>query len=187
MPPPMRPIRKASLIIAGSILGAVLLLILVGNLIGGNDKKSPAGPPLPQTRTVTRQAPPPTIVTEAPPHSQLVDVTLPPGSTGGGDPNYPGIESWHVPLEAPDAAANLRSQIPINGPLDAVPWCSDTSNPKHDVTEWDWEGTADKWISVGVMPYYPKTGVRGPGSEVIITVGPDPSGTGCNGDAEPGG
>jgi hypothetical protein len=151
---------------------------------------SPTPPPAPSTQTVTVTAAAPAPPSEPPPsapptssapppgpgpHSQLIDVTFPAGSTGGGGPSTPGVEAWHVPLEVSDTVAYLRPQLPINGPLDAIPWCADDSSPKLTLTQWTW-ATNTQMIVVGVSPYYAKVGVRGPGSEVDITRGPDNEG-----------
>jgi hypothetical protein len=112
-----------------------------------------------------------------PPRSQLVNVTLPPGSTVKADPKYPDIELWHDPLEVTDAVAQLRPQLPINAPYDGRAWCSEDINPKLETTSWNW-GTEPDFVQVSVSPYYPKIGVRGPGSDVTIIHGSMPGGCG---------
>lgn len=79
------------------------------------------------------------------PHSQLLpDVVLPPGSTGGGDPKYPGIEVWTVPASwgsQADLIAYLRAELPLNKPYNGLPWCEDMSSS--DYTEWHWGDSRD--------------------------------------------
>ena len=90
----------------------------------------------------------------------------------------PAIEVYYVPLEVSDAVANLRAQLPINGPYDGLPWCSEDINRKLNTTMWLWTSGKDL-VSVHLADYYPQVGVRGSGSEVTIMKGADDEG-GCD-------
>jgi hypothetical protein len=85
-----------------------------------------------------------------PPHSQLIDVVLPLGSTcdcSGG------LESWKVPSGSgpySDILTNLRAQLPLNKPYDGLPWCGEEVNPITDTTTWTWDDSRTR-ISVMVQ------------------------------------
>ena len=99
--------------------------------------------------------------TAQPPHSQLVDVVLPPGSTCDCSD---GIESWKVPSGSdPNSGilTNLRAQLPLNKPYDGLPWCGEEVNPATDTTSWKWDDggkrisvmvQTDGYISIQRMP-----------------------------------
>jgi hypothetical protein len=102
-----------------------------------------------------------TTASAQPPHSQLIDVVLPLGSTcdcSGG------IESWKVPSGTDsnsDILPNLRAQLPLNKPYDGMPWCGEEANPTTDTTTWTWDDSrkrisvmvqTDGYISIERMP-----------------------------------
>jgi hypothetical protein len=97
--------------------------------------------------------------TAQPPHSQLVDVVLPPGSTCDCSD---GIESWKVPSDPNSGIlTNLRAQLPLNKPYDGLPWCGEEVNPATDTTSWKWDDggkrisvmvQTDGYISIQRMP-----------------------------------
>jgi len=102
-----------------------------------------------------------TTATAQPPHSQLIDVVLPLGSTcdcSGG------LESWKVPSGSgpySDILTNLRAQLPLNKPYDGLPWCGEEVNPTTDTTTWTWDDSrkrisvmvqTDGFISIQRMP-----------------------------------
>jgi hypothetical protein len=112
-------------------------------------------------------------------YSQLINVSLPAGSTGTGGTPVHGIEVWHVPLEPADEMANLAPQLPIRKPYYGLRWCADDSGRPEKFSQWSWGGVQET-IVVTVDEYYPTIGVRGPGSDVTIQRGPDPNSTGCS-------
>ena len=81
------------------------------------------------TKTVTTAS---TTPIAQPPHSQLIDVVLPFGSTcdcGSG------LETWKVPSASDsDIMTNLLTQLPLNKPFDGLPWCAEEVNPATDST-----------------------------------------------------
>jgi hypothetical protein len=97
------------------------------------------------------------------PHSKLVHMTLPRGSTPTGGQSVPGLETWHVPLGVPETVANLRPQLPIDASYDRLPWCAESIDLRASTTRWSW-GTAQDLLRIAVGPFYPTLGVRGPGS-----------------------
>jgi hypothetical protein len=70
-PPPKPPTDRRTWIIVGSIVGVVLMLIMLGNC-GGNDQKPVAST---VTKTVTVTAQPPTVTVTAAPPTSIVTVT----------------------------------------------------------------------------------------------------------------
>ncbi len=160
---PLREVLKKGGLIGGvSIVVAAGVLTLIGNAV-----RAPKAPTL-----------------GPPPQSQLIDVTLPFGSTPMGGGVTPGTEVWHVPMDASDEVANLRRQLPIWGSYEGLPWCSEATDSERDAAMWSW-GTAKDMILVDVSPHYSKVGLRGSadpvlvtlsGSAVTITRGPDAGG-----------
>jgi hypothetical protein len=158
-------------------LAAALVLLTSGCATVGTESDEPTAARSTTSPTPAAPAPPLSAPATGPPRSQLIDVQLPVGSTPSGGDSVPDIEIWHVPLEVPEAVAYLRPQLPINGSLNGVPWCEESTNSKTDLTTWSW-ASATEWIVVGVGRNYPKVGVRGPGSEVSITRSQDMEGCG---------
>jgi hypothetical protein len=126
----------------------------------------------------------PTIPSSDTPKSSLIDLTLPPGTTAIGGTPVPGIEVWLVPTEAPDTVTTLSAELPVNQAVDGLAPCGEESNPKLESTTWSWS-TGPGYLMVHVAPYYPKVGVRAPGSEVTINRGTDDSQPGCSGTPTP--
>lgn len=171
---------------------AVVVLIIGGMLVSHKGSRSistrksttiSGTPTQSSTTAATTSAPPPA----GPPlHSQVVpELVLPAGSTRDYSP--PGqplpsplnnsvseiaVEVWTVPRDVASEAADVRSQLPINRPYDGLPWCADDSNPKLQLSQWDW-GTAEDFVMVAVTPNVLPSGAHGPGSEVHVSRGPD--------------
>lgn len=113
------------------------------------------------TKTVTTVSNTP--ITQ-PPHSQLINVVLPLGSTCDCSS---GIEAWKVPSRSgsySDILTNLRAQLPLNKPFDGLPWCGEQVNPATDSTTWKWDDgqkrilvmvQTDGFISIQRMPNHP--------------------------------
>ena len=103
------------------------------------------------TPTATKPvATPATTATAQPPHSQLIDVVLPIGSTCDCSS---GLETWKVPSGSgsySDIVTNLRAQLPLNKPSDGLPWCGEEVNPTTDTTTWTWDDS-QKRLSVMVQ------------------------------------
>jgi len=81
-----------------------------------------------------------------PPHSKLVDLTLPAGSTPGHPsgriPILADEERWDVPLPYADLMAAMRKQLPLNHDFDGVPWCD--GDEDSDNLTWLWQKVGDK-------------------------------------------
>jgi Protein of unknown function (DUF2510) len=155
----------------------VFVGVIVGDLLSGS--RSQQGAPSSTTSSISAEPSSTQAPSGTPPRSQLIDMTLPRGSTPTGGQLAPGIEMWHVPLRIPDTVANLRPQLPINAPYDGLPWCAETIDPIGDITSWSW-GTPQDLLLVEVGPFYPTIGVRGPDSQVTITRHPETHGVGCS-------
>jgi hypothetical protein len=154
----------------------VLIVAIVGIRLASSGNQQGASSP---TTSSTLAAPPSTQPpSAASPHSKLVHMTLPRGSTSTGGKTVPGLETWHVPLRVPETVSNLRPQLPIDAPYDRLPWCAESIDLRGDTTRWSW-GTAQDLLRIVVGPFYPTIGVRGPGSQVTITRQPDLHGVGC--------
>lgn len=97
------------------------------------------------------------------PHSKLIDVTLPAGSTtpSGVDPT---LELWTVTTPYHDTVQFLRQQLPIFHDYHGLPWCSQDINGILGITEWDWADTSGNTLAIAVD----KRGT------VSITTTPDP-------------
>lgn len=174
------------------LAGAVPGVAVVPTACGHPAPSPPAAAPTPTTTTVTA-LPPSTTTAPPPPHSQLVRVTFPAGSTVryepvtdafGGVTEY--IEIWTVPPEIADEIADLRTQLPIRAPYGGLPWCAEDRiyggvyEPEGNI-QWSW-GSEHDFLVVLVTPHLVKGEgpgtdvlgkVRGPGSEVHISRGPD--------------
>jgi hypothetical protein len=81
-----------------------------------------------------------------PPHSKLVDLTLPAGTTPSAPPprgqRPADEESWDVPQPYADTVATMRRQLPLHHDFDGVPWCDGDEQPG-DIT-WLWQKVGDK-------------------------------------------
>ncbi len=109
-----------------------------------------------------------TAIAQAP-HSQLIDVVLPLGSTCDCSA---GLESWKVPSASgsfSDILANLRGQLPLNKSYDGLPWCGEEVNPTTDTTTWTWD---DRQKRISVM-------VQSDGFVSIQRRPDDPASAGC--------
>ncbi|HUO37881.1 MAG TPA: DUF2510 domain-containing protein [Mycobacterium sp.] len=152
----------------------VTVALAVGRLASTQREASP-----PAASSSTPAAPPPTPPgPQAPPHSHLVNITLPAGSTATGGQAVPGLEVWHVPLRIPDTVADLRPQLPINAPYDELPWCAETIEVSGAITRWTW-GSAEDLLLIEVGPYYPTVGASADGTQVTISRHRDRTGVGC--------
>ncbi|MGE5696513.1 MAG: hypothetical protein ACM4D3_15170 [Candidatus Sericytochromatia bacterium] len=77
------------------------------------------------------------------PRSQLVpEVTLPQGARpySGQTPTPAGFEFWEVPGTHHDLVAQMRSELPVFGSLNGMPWCGELSDA---MTSWAWGSTAE--------------------------------------------
>lgn len=181
-----RPSRRRIAVWAWIAVVVVLVIAgIVGDRLAGSKSQQTQSPSTTSSTTSPSLAstlaeppatqPPP----EMSPHSGLVDMALPRGSTRTGEQSVPGTEMWHVPLRVPDTVANLRPQLPINAPYDGLGWCAEILDLSGDTTRWSW-GTAQDRLRIEVGPFYPQLGVRGAGSQVTITRHPDDrGGVGC--------
>jgi hypothetical protein len=84
--------------------------------------------------------------TSGPPHSKLVDLTLPVGSTpspfeGRGQPS-PNQESWNLHQPYADAIATVGKLLPLHHDFDGVPWCDEYVDPGN--TTWLWQKVGER-------------------------------------------
>jgi hypothetical protein len=81
-----------------------------------------------------------------PPHSKLIDLTLPAGSTPSPPPGRgqtpPDQESWDIPQPYADAVATMGKQLPLHHDFDGVPWCDENEEPGD--TTWLWQKVGEK-------------------------------------------
>ncbi len=70
--------------------------------------------------------------------SELISVTLPPGTVPACCGKYAGQEVWLVTTPYDYTVQSLRQQLPIKQPYEGVPWCNQEINGKLGFTEWDW-------------------------------------------------
>jgi hypothetical protein len=119
------------------------------------------------SHTQPASAPSPSVSVPSPrPHSQLIHVMFPAGSTlqPPDIPPLPGqqpeAENWVVPLAVADEIADLRVQLPIGLPFDnsgSRPWCAEHSFPaRPGSVGWSWgapqsDPLAGNFLSVSVM------------------------------------
>jgi hypothetical protein len=169
----------------------VTLFVVLAVALAACSHRAP--PPSTPTARVTTALPPaaappapgsPTAPSSDTPRSKLINLTLPPGTTAIGGTPMPDTELWLIPTEAPDTVTTLSAELPVNEPVDGLAPCGEEQNPKLESTQWMWS-TGPKYLMVHVAPYYPKTGVRAPGSEVTIDRGTDDSQPGCSGTPTP--
>jgi hypothetical protein len=71
-------------------------------------------------------------------HSELINVTLPPGTVPACCGKHEGQELWLVTTPYQYTVQSLRQQLPILHDYEGVPWCSQEINGKIGFTEWDW-------------------------------------------------
>lgn len=74
-----------------------------------------------------------------PPHSKLIHLTLPEGSTRNTEGRQPaGHEVWVVPKPYDDTVAHLRSQLPLQADFEGLHWSGAQieTNPPRSVWEW---------------------------------------------------
>jgi Protein of unknown function (DUF732) len=142
----------------------------------------PAHDPLHRAAVTPPQSTSPPVATppfegapsSAPVHSQVMNVTLPAGTTTVGKDagTIPGIEIWHVPLDPAAAVDYIRPQLPT-GPYEGLPACPvDVTQNKFDpapITTWNWENAAGDYVQISVKTFWLKADTPGPGSEVDIT------------------
>jgi hypothetical protein len=161
-------------------VGALIVAAILAN--GGCTSSAPTAS---TTAAPVTAAPVTTTASGPAPHSQLLpDLTLPTGTKAIGGTPVSGIEVWLVPTEAPETVTTLLAQLPVNQSVDGLAPCGEESNPKLESTQWTWS-TGPNYLMVHVAPYYPKIGVRAPGSEVTIDRGTDDSQPGCSGTPTP--
>lgn len=83
-----------------------------------------------------------------------------------------GIEIWYSPDTVAASVERMQQQLPIDQPLDGVPWCETSSNEKLQLTTWSWANST-QYISVAVNDFHPGKSWKGSwsyGSEVSFTV-----------------
>ncbi len=84
------------------------------------------------------------------PHSQMADIYLPPGATMAPQSDYAKgkLEMWHIPWDSlGEATQAMNLLLPVNQPLDGLPWCGSTT--ASGSTYWAW-GTSTEELRVDV-------------------------------------
>jgi hypothetical protein len=83
-----------------------------------------------------------------PPHSNLIDLTLPAGTTPSPPPERgqrpADEESWDLHQPYADAVAAIGKRLPLHHDLDGVPWCDENEEEEPRVTSWLWEKVGEK-------------------------------------------
>lgn len=107
------------------------------------------------------------------PHSNLADITLPAGSTGGGGGSSSGTygirnELWQVSTPYDYTIQYLRQQLPILQSYEGMGWCAEDIYPGHEITQWSWGDTREMLVIA--------VNRDAPDVSVSISRGPDPVG-----------
>jgi hypothetical protein len=89
-----------------------------------------------------------------PPHSKLIHLTLPEGSTRNTEGRQPGgHEAWAVPKPYDDTVAQIRSQLPLHRDFEGVPWSGEQSQANPPSSVWEWKKSDNtEFIRVEVAP-----------------------------------
>jgi hypothetical protein len=104
-------------------------------------------------------------------HSEIADIWLPEGATMDPHSNSK-LEMWHASASLDWTTQAMNSLLPVNQPLDGLPWCGSTKTASGS-TYWAWGTSTDK-VSVGVSDF---NGI------VMIAIGHGPP---TNGVCQPG-
>jgi hypothetical protein len=80
------------------------------------------------------------------PRSDLVNVTLPQGSTL--IESLPGIEAWRVPELHAQLARDIGSQLPIEAAYGDFRWCKSIVDLHAGLTKWLWGASPDDMIVI---------------------------------------
>ena len=86
-------------------------------------------------------------------HSNIADIWLPQGATM--DPySSSKLEMWHANASIGWTTQAMNSLLPVNQPLDGLPWCGSTTwtGSNSTSTYWAWGTSTDK-VSVGVADF----------------------------------
>ncbi|WP_133066885.1 hypothetical protein [Mycolicibacterium sphagni] len=70
--------------------------------------------------------------------SQLINVTLPPGTVPECCAKIASLETWTTPATYEYTVQSLREQLPLFKDYDGLPWCSQQINAQDGYTMWDW-------------------------------------------------
>ncbi len=122
----------------------VVTVVIVGVLVASG------APSTPKASSPGTASAPTSLPDLGGPRSRLVpEMTLPPGARPytGKQPTPPGFEFWEVPGSHHDLVALMRSELPVFGSLNGMPWCGEVSD---SITSWAW-GTAADTIGVSLI------------------------------------
>jgi hypothetical protein len=81
-------------------------------------------------------------------HSNIADIWLPEGATLDPSSNSK-LEMWHASAPLGTTTQEMNSLLPVNQPLDGLPWCGSTTAGNPTSTSWAW-GSSTDMVSVGV-------------------------------------
>ena len=81
-------------------------------------------------------------------HSNIADIWLPEGATLDPYSNSK-LEMWHANASLGTTTQAMNSLLPVNQPLDGLPWCGSTTAGNPTSTSWAW-GSSTDMVSVGV-------------------------------------
>lgn len=150
----------------GGAAATVSAIVIAAVVVGGSPSDTPVSIAPPSAAAVAKPLPSKPLPNLGGPRSQLVpEVTLPLGARpySGQTPTPEGFEFWEVPGTHHDLVAQMRSELPLFGPLNGRPWCGELSDA---MTSWAW-GSAAETIGVSLID-----------GGVLITRLPQP--TGCH-------
>jgi hypothetical protein len=140
-PPASRAVMPArGWLVLGAVVGTVSAVI-VGVLFAMGSPKMLPSPPVSLPKSLPDLGGPRSVL--------VPELTLPPGARPyvGKNPTPPGFEFWEVPATHRDLVTEMRSELPIAGPLNGMPWCGELSDA---VTSWAW-GSPDDTIGVSLI------------------------------------
>jgi hypothetical protein len=84
------------------------------------------------------------------PHSEIADIWLPQGATLDPYSNNK-LEMWHANASLGATTKAMNSLLPVNQPLDGLPWCGSIETASGS-TWWAW-GTSTDVVRVGVSEF----------------------------------
>jgi hypothetical protein len=119
-----------------ALVGALLAALVASCASPASQPHQSAAPASPTTTTVARGF-----------HSEIADIYLPRGATMDPYSNSK-LEMWHANMPYSSAVGEMNALLPVNQPLDGLPWCGSMNGSDNSIY-WAWASSTDK-ITVSV-------------------------------------